>query len=64
MDRTHRFGPVSIAEKLNWLSYDKLSAILESYGFAINHDDSEDTLREAVRVNIEDGTIPEDIIND
>jgi hypothetical protein len=41
-----------------------LAEILESYGFAINHDDSEDTLREAVRVNIEDGTIPEDIIND
>lgn len=64
MDRTHRFGPVSIAEKLNWFSYSRLAEILESYGFAVNHDDSEDALREAVRVNIEDGTIPEDIIND
>ncbi len=53
-----------IRERLNWLSYEKLAVILEAYGFAVNHDDTTDTLREAVWVNIEDGTIPADILDD
>jgi len=56
--------PKNIREKLNWLDYSELAKILESYGFAVNHDDTEDTLREAVAVNIEDETIPENILDD
>lgn len=48
---------------LNWMDYSKLKAILEGHGFAVNPDESEDDLREAVRANVEDGTIPESEID-
>jgi len=44
---------------LNWMDYADLKSILERYGFAVSHDESEDDLREAVRANVEDGTFPE-----
>lgn len=42
---------------LNWMSYEALKEILERHGFAVNHGESEDDLREAVRQNLMDGTI-------
>jgi len=44
---------------LNWMSYKQLHSILEAHGFAVNSGESEDDLREAVRTNMVDGTIPE-----
>lgn len=43
---------------LNWMSYESLKTLLERHGFAVNSDESEDDLREAVRANVLDGTIP------
>ncbi len=48
---------------LNWMDYAALKVILERYGFAVNHGESEEDLREAVRANVEDGTIPESDID-
>ena len=53
----------SIHTALNWMDYSKLKAILEEHGFAVNPDESEDDLREAVRANVEDGTISENEID-
>lgn len=47
---------------INWLDYAQLTAILTSYGFAINSTESEDDLREAVRANVADGTIDESVL--
>ena len=44
---------------INWLSYAELEAILISNGFAIGYNDGEQALRDVVRANVEDGTIPE-----
>jgi len=47
-------------KNLNWLSRREIVELLESVGIACyDHEDTE-TLREALRVNIEDGTIAED----
>ncbi len=48
---------------INWMGYDDLKALLESHGFAVNASESEDDLREAVRQNVMDGTIPESEID-
>lgn len=48
---------------LNWMDYSDLKDLLEEFGFAVNHDESEDDLREAVRTNLIDGTIPLDRID-
>ena len=45
--------------KLNWLDRSQLAALLEQYGFAVNASESDDDLRNALRENISDGTIPE-----
>lgn len=45
---------------INWLDRARIVAILESYGFACYDYETNDELRESIRVNIEDGTIGED----
>lgn len=50
--------------RLNWMNYEQLKAILERYGFHISPDESEDDLKAAIIANIEDGTIPEDEIEE
>jgi hypothetical protein len=47
---------------LNWLDYARLKQILEDHGFQVHHSESEDDLRTAVRVNIEDRTIDMDVL--
>ena len=42
---------------LNWADYRDMQTFLESYGFAVMHDESEDDLRQAIAANVEDGTI-------
>ena len=44
---------------LNWMDYAALKALLEEFGFQVVSSESEDDLREAVRANVLDGTIPE-----
>lgn len=49
-----------LRKALLWADYASLKALLERYGFAVHAGESEDDLREAVKVNIEDGTIDPD----
>ena len=49
----------STHKAINWLSHGQLTEILEDYGFCCSITESEDDLREAVRENISDGTIPD-----
>ncbi len=49
---------------LAWMGYSDFERILTEYGFAIHPSETEDDLREAVKVNILDGTIPEYIITE
>jgi hypothetical protein len=48
--------------RLDELDRDALLNILEGYGFAVFDHESDAELREAVRVNIKDGTIPADVV--
>lgn len=50
--------PQAIHTAINWMDYGPLKELLEEYGIAVNSSDSEDDLREAVRANVLDGTIP------
>ena len=50
----------TIHTAINWLDYDRIKSILEQYGFAVYGEDSENALREALRENIMDGTIPQE----
>lgn len=43
---------------INWMGYSELKELLERYGFAVSGSESEDDLREDVRANLLDGTIP------
>ena len=47
---------------INWMNYAELKAVLEEYGFQVLSSESEDDLREAVRANVMDGTIPASVI--
>lgn len=47
-----------IHKAINWMGYSELKALLEEFGFAVSSSESEDDLREAVRANLLDGTIP------
>lgn len=42
---------------INWLERAEIVSILESYGFACYDSESTDELREALKANVEDGTI-------
>ena len=48
--------------KINWLNSHEVKHILESNGFAVDPTESEGDLREALRENIMDNTIPEHIL--
>ena len=50
-------------KSINWLNRSEICYILEGYCFAVYDDESTETLRKALFVNVEDGTIPEDAIN-
>jgi hypothetical protein len=52
----------TLTELINWLSREEIQEILEAYGFAVYDDEAIEDLREALRVNIEDGTIDLDDI--
>lgn len=49
-----------IHKQINWLDRERIVQILENYGIACYNDESTDELREALRINIMDGTIPEE----
>ena len=47
---------------INWLSREQLTEIFEGHGFAVSDSESNDDLRNALRENINDGTISEDML--
>lgn len=47
----------NIHKAINWLDRKQIVEILENYGFACYDSESTDELRDALRANIEDGTI-------
>ena len=53
----------SARKTINWMDRSEIWYILEGFCFQVFDDESTDTLREALIVNIEDGTIPEYVIN-
>ncbi len=59
------FRPVSKRRKadVDALSREALVAMLENEGIACYDDEGDEVLREAVRVNLDDGTIEEDQID-
>lgn len=48
----------NIHTTINWLDREDIVRILESYGFACYDSETTDDLREALRINVMDGTIP------
>jgi len=42
---------------INWLDRQDIVEILERYGFACHDSETTDELRDALRVNVEDGTV-------
>ena len=48
---------------INWMNRNEICYILEGFCFQVFDDESTATLREALIVNVEDGTIPEYVIN-
>lgn len=55
---------MNLATKINWLDRSEIVEILESYGFAVYDSESTDDLREALRANVDDGTISESVLGD
>ena len=52
------------ASTLNWAERDKIIEIMESYGFACHDSEDTDELRDALRQNIDDGTIPASVLDE
>lgn len=52
-----------IHKTINWMDREQIVAILENYGFACYDSESTDDLRDALRANIEDGTIDPSVLN-
>jgi hypothetical protein len=48
---------------INWMTRSELCYILEGFCFQVYDDESVDMLRQALIVNVEDGSIPEYAIN-
>jgi len=48
---------------INWLDRKELVEILEQHGFACYDTESTDDLREALRANVLDGTIPRSVLD-
>lgn len=61
-DTEHRHWEGDLARDINWLDRTKVVEILEGYGFACYDSESTDSLREALRINVDDGTIPRSAI--
>ncbi|MBK6616450.1 hypothetical protein [Ottowia sp.] len=57
-DETSDTFPQAYHTAINRMDYGPLKELLEEFGFAVNPSESEDELREAVRSNLLDGTIP------
>lgn len=49
---------------INWMDRKQIVALLENFGFACYDSESTDELRDAVRENVADGTIPPSYLND
>ena len=49
----------AIHTTINWLDRSDIEKILESFGFACYDSETTDQMREALRVNLMDGTIPQ-----
>ena len=45
---------------LNEMTRDQMTNVLEAFGFAVYDHETDEELREAIRVNLDDGTISED----
>lgn len=52
-----------IWKQLNWLDREQIVKILEGYCFQCYDSESTDELREALRQNIEDGTIDRSVLD-
>ena len=55
---------MSLKTKLNWIERNDLQTILERHGFAVYDSEDVDDLRDAVESNINDGTIPENELDE
>jgi hypothetical protein len=49
---------------INWMDRTQIVALLENFGFACYDRETTDELRDAVRENVADGTIPASYLND
>lgn len=49
--------------RINWLDREKIVGILEEHGFACYDSETTDELREALKGNIEDGTIDASLLD-
>lgn len=47
-----------IRRQINWMEREEIVRVLENYGFCCYESETTDELREALFVNVEDGTIP------
>lgn len=47
-----------IHKAINWLDRSDIETLLETHGFAVYDTESTDELRESLRENVMDGTIP------
>jgi len=54
----------SIHAAITWMSRDRIQLILESHGFAVYDNETEDSLRDALRANVFDGTINPGVVLD
>lgn len=52
----------SMHTAINWMTRGELELILETNGFAVYSYETDDELRDAVRENVDDGTIPDYVI--
>jgi hypothetical protein len=54
---------MTIRERCNWLNRKDIIVLLESAGIACYDNETDDVLRDALIVNVEDGTIPQDALD-
>lgn len=54
---------MSPRSRLNWMDRSEVEALLYAVGIACYESETTDELRDAVAANIEDGTIPEDALD-
>jgi hypothetical protein len=48
-----------VRTRINQLSRDRIQEIFEAYGYAVYDSESTEQLREALQIDVEDGTIPD-----